>query len=105
MTYAIVVTDCLTQYTRLKLYLLNGDHSMQAERWLRDARLAGEIVVQAMAAPFYSRGATDDASLIPMLFALATLGAGCMDPQTPQVTEQGRDAVNDAPARAAPWFG
>lgn len=46
---AIVVTDDLAHFAQLKLFLLNGGHSVLAERWLRDARPADETVVQAMA--------------------------------------------------------
>jgi tagaturonate reductase len=45
---SIVLTDDLTRYVRLKLFLLNGGHSFLAERWLRDGRPAGETVLQAM---------------------------------------------------------
>jgi tagaturonate reductase len=46
---AIVLTDDLASYAQLKLYLLNGGHTVLAERWLRDGRPADETVVQAMA--------------------------------------------------------
>ena len=44
----IVLTDDLSRYTRLKLFLLNGGHSFLAERWQRDGRRADETVFQAM---------------------------------------------------------
>ena len=48
---AIVLTDDLERYERLKLFLLNAGHSYLAERWLRDGRAADETVVQAMNDP------------------------------------------------------
>ena len=45
---AIVLTDELDHYERLKLFLLNGGHTFLAERWLRES-LAGDLTVaQAM---------------------------------------------------------
>ncbi|KJF68032.1 mannitol dehydrogenase family protein [Rhizobium nepotum] len=46
---AIVLTDDLDHYEKLKLFLLNLGHSYLAERWLQDARAKDETVRQAMA--------------------------------------------------------
>ena len=46
---AIVVTDDLARYERLKLHLLNLGHTVLAERWLRDGRAPDELVREAMA--------------------------------------------------------
>jgi len=46
---AIVLTDYLAFYERLKLFLLNAGHTYLAERWLQDGRAADETVRQAMA--------------------------------------------------------
>ncbi|TWC82467.1 MULTISPECIES: mannitol dehydrogenase family protein [Rhizobium/Agrobacterium group] len=46
---AVVLTDDLDHYEKLKLFLLNLGHSYLAERWLRDARAKNETVRQAMA--------------------------------------------------------
>lgn len=46
---AIVLTDDLDHYEKLKLFLLNLGHSYLAERWLRDGRAEDETVRQAMA--------------------------------------------------------
>lgn len=46
---AVVLTDDLDRYEKLKLFLLNLGHSYLAERWLRDARAKDETVRQAMA--------------------------------------------------------
>ena len=48
---AIMLTDDLEHYERLKLFLLNAGHSYLAERWLRDGRAADETVLQAMNDP------------------------------------------------------
>jgi tagaturonate reductase len=48
---AIVLTDKLEHYERLKLYLLNGGHTWLAERWRVDRRAGGETVLQAMNDP------------------------------------------------------
>lgn len=48
---AIVLTDELGPYARLKLFLLNGGHSFLAERWQRDGLAAGMTVAQAMNDP------------------------------------------------------
>jgi tagaturonate reductase len=45
---AIVLTDELDHYERLKLFLLNGGHTFLAERWLRDGLAADLTVAQAM---------------------------------------------------------
>ena len=45
---AIMLTDDLEHYERLKLFLLNAGHSYLAERWLRGGRAANETVLQAM---------------------------------------------------------
>jgi tagaturonate reductase len=45
---AIVLTDDLAHFARLKLFLLNGGHSFLAERWRRDGRAPDETVLQAM---------------------------------------------------------
>lgn len=45
---AIVVTDDLESYERLKLQILNLGHSYLAERWLKDARNQDETVREAM---------------------------------------------------------
>ncbi|QCL94941.1 mannitol dehydrogenase family protein [Agrobacterium tumefaciens] len=46
---AVVLTDDLDHYEKLKLFLLNLGHSYLAERWLQDARAKDETVRQAMA--------------------------------------------------------
>jgi len=46
---AIVLSDDLAFYERLKLLLLNAGHTYLAERWLQDSRPAGETVREAMA--------------------------------------------------------
>ncbi|MGG2478442.1 mannitol dehydrogenase family protein, partial [Rhizobium sp. BR5] len=46
---AVVLTDDLDRYEKLKLFLLNLGHSYLAERWLQDAREKDETVRQAMA--------------------------------------------------------
>ncbi|UXT23451.1 mannitol dehydrogenase family protein [Agrobacterium tumefaciens] len=46
---AMVLTDDLDHYEKLKLFLLNLGHSYLAERWLQDARAKDETVRQAMA--------------------------------------------------------
>ncbi len=48
---AIVVTDDLTRYERLKLLLLNLGHTWLAERWQADGRDAQENVLHAMRDP------------------------------------------------------
>ena len=48
---AIVLTDDLASFERLKLFLLNAAHSFLAERWLKDGRSADETVREAMADP------------------------------------------------------
>jgi tagaturonate reductase len=48
---AIVLTDNLEFYERLKLFLLNAGHTYLAERWRRDGRAADETVLQAMSDP------------------------------------------------------
>ncbi|WP_377152960.1 mannitol dehydrogenase family protein [Roseateles sp. UC29_93] len=45
---AILLTDDLERYVRLKLLLLNAGHTWLAERWKVDGRAAGETVRQAM---------------------------------------------------------
>ncbi|MBX6320958.1 MAG: mannitol dehydrogenase family protein [Rhodospirillaceae bacterium] len=45
---AIVVTDDLARYERLKLFILNLGHSFLAERWLIDRRPAEETVREAL---------------------------------------------------------
>jgi tagaturonate reductase len=45
---AIVVTQELAGFERLKLWLLNLAHSFLAERWLVDGRPPGETVLDAM---------------------------------------------------------
>ena len=45
---AIVLTDNLDDFERLKLFTLNLGHSYLAERWLSDGRPATETVYQAM---------------------------------------------------------
>ncbi len=45
---AIVLTDDLAHFARLKLFLLNGGHSFLAERWQNDRRAPNETVLQAM---------------------------------------------------------
>jgi tagaturonate reductase len=45
---AIVITDDLDHYERLKLFILNAGHTYLAERWLLDKRDADETVYQAM---------------------------------------------------------
>ncbi|WP_323687719.1 mannitol dehydrogenase family protein [Rhizobium sp. AN88] len=52
---AVVLTDDLDRYEKLKLFLLNLGHSYLAERWLRDAREKDETVRQAMADDALSR--------------------------------------------------
>lgn len=46
---AVVLTDDLDRYEKLKLFLLNLGHSYLAERWTRDGRGEDETVRQAMA--------------------------------------------------------
>ena len=48
---AIVLTDELDHYERLKLFLLNGGHTFLAERWLRESLAAELTVAQAMSDP------------------------------------------------------
>ncbi|OKA28534.1 D-mannonate oxidoreductase [Pseudomonas versuta] len=48
---AIVLTDDLDHYERLKLFTLNLGHSYLAERWLSDGRPEDETVYQAMHSP------------------------------------------------------
>ena len=48
---AIVLTDDLDDFERLKLFTLNLGHSYLAERWLSDGRPAAETVYQAMQSP------------------------------------------------------
>lgn len=48
---AIIVTDDLPRYERLKLLLLNLGHTWLAERWQVDGRDAGENVLHAMRDP------------------------------------------------------
>lgn len=45
---AVVLTDDLDHYEKLKLFLLNLGHSYLAERWTQDARGKDETVRQAM---------------------------------------------------------
>lgn len=45
---AIVMTDDLDHYERLKLFILNAGHTYLAERWMLDKRDADETVFQAM---------------------------------------------------------
>lgn len=45
---AIVMTEDLDHYERLKLFILNAGHTYLAERWLLDRRDADETVYQAM---------------------------------------------------------
>ncbi|MGY4830057.1 mannitol dehydrogenase family protein [Sphaerotilaceae bacterium SBD11-9] len=52
---AVVVTDDLAHYERLKLLLLNLGHSFLAERWLQARRPAGETVREAMNDPALRR--------------------------------------------------
>ena len=53
---AIMLTDDLEHYERLKLFLLNAGHSYLAECWLRDGRAADETVLQAMQDPAMRAG-------------------------------------------------
>ncbi|GLU31817.1 mannitol dehydrogenase family protein [Trinickia caryophylli] len=48
---AMIVTDDLAHYERLKLLLLNLGHTFLAERWLTDGRPADENTLQAMRDP------------------------------------------------------
>jgi tagaturonate reductase len=48
---AMIVTDDLPRYERLKLLLLNLGHTWLAERWQADARAADENVLRAMRDP------------------------------------------------------
>lgn len=48
---AIIVTDDLDHYERLKLLILNLGHTWLAERWLAEGRAADENVLQAMRDP------------------------------------------------------
>jgi tagaturonate reductase len=48
---AMIVTDDLPHYERLKLLLLNLGHTWLAERWQADARAADENVLHAMRDP------------------------------------------------------
>jgi tagaturonate reductase len=77
---AIVVTDDLARYERLKLFILNLGHSFLAERWLLDRRPRDESVREALAdAPL--RAALDalyDDEVLPV-FAAIGLGAAAAD--------------------------
>lgn len=53
---AMIVTDDLPRYERLKLLLLNLGHTWLAERWQADARAADENVVHAMRDPVLRDG-------------------------------------------------
>ncbi|WP_421401912.1 mannitol dehydrogenase family protein [Agrobacterium fabrum] len=46
---AVVLTDDVDHYEKLKLFLLNLGHSYLAERWVQDGRSKDETVRQAMA--------------------------------------------------------
>jgi len=48
---SIVLTDDLSRFERLKLYLLNLAHTMLAEGWLAEQREPDETVLQAMSNP------------------------------------------------------
>lgn len=48
---AMIVTDDLAHYERLKLLMLNLGHTFLAERWLADGRPADENTLQAMRDP------------------------------------------------------
>ena len=48
---AIVLTDTLDRYERLKLQILNLGHTILAEHWLAEARAPGETVLEAMRDP------------------------------------------------------
>jgi tagaturonate reductase len=48
---AVVLTDDLAHFERLKLLLLNLAHTHLAERWLREGQPAGRTVLQAMQDP------------------------------------------------------
>jgi tagaturonate reductase len=50
---AIVLTDDLRSFERLKLHLLNLGHTMLAEHWLRTEPGSGRTVAQAMNDPAY----------------------------------------------------
>ena len=53
---AIVYTDDLERFERLKLHILNLGHTVLAETWLRDRRPANETVRQILAdPPIYQR--------------------------------------------------
>jgi tagaturonate reductase len=45
---SIMLTEDLSRYTRLKLFLLNGGHSFLAERWRQERREPDMTVLQAM---------------------------------------------------------
>lgn len=48
---AVVLTDDLARYERLKLFFLNLGHTVLAERWLQSGRPEGMTVLQAMQDP------------------------------------------------------
>lgn len=69
---AVIVTDDLRRYERLKLFILNLGHTFLAERWLAEARPADETVRQAIADPPL-RTALDrlyDTEILPVFAAL-----------------------------------
>jgi tagaturonate reductase len=72
---AIVLTDDLERYERLKLFLLNAGHTYLAERWLRDGRAADETVLQAMHDPGMRAGleALWHEEVLPLFEALGQL--------------------------------
>jgi tagaturonate reductase len=69
---AIVLTDDLERYERLKLLILNLGHSYLAERWLRDHRPAEETVREALADPALAMAldALYDTEVLPVFAAL-----------------------------------
>ncbi len=77
---AIVVTDDLARYERLKLFILNLGHSFLAERWLIERRPPGETVREALADARLRAGldALYDEEVLPVFDALG-LGPAVRD--------------------------
>jgi tagaturonate reductase len=69
---AVVLTDDLVRYERLKLFILNLGHSFLAERWMLDARPRGETVREALADPKFvaSLDRLYEQEVLPVLAAL-----------------------------------
>ena len=69
---AIVVTDSLERYERLKLLILNLGHTFLAERWSRDGRPPEETVREAVADPTLAAALADvyEQEVLPVFSAL-----------------------------------